>query len=99
MGKTARHHTFFEMLGNFSFGDYFKEDAIKFAWDFLTGKQEEGKLGLDPTRLWFTVFGGDEEVPADNEAAVLWEQVGAKPERILRFGHTDFHMADYSYNR
>jgi alanyl-tRNA synthetase len=89
VGKTARHQTFFEMLGNFSFGDYFKEDAIKFAWDFLTGKQEEGKLGLDPARLWFTVFGGDEEVPADDEAAALWVAVGAKPERILRFGRND----------
>lgn len=89
VGKTARHQTFFEMLGNFSFGDYFKEDAIKFAWDFLTGKREEGKLGLDPERLWFTVFGGDEEVPADDEAAALWEKVGARPERILRFGRKD----------
>jgi len=89
VGKTARHQTFFEMLGNFSFGDYFKEDAIKFAWDFLTGARDEGKLGLDPERLWFTVFGGDEEVPADDEAAALWEKVGARPERILRFGRDD----------
>jgi len=89
VGKTARHQTFFEMLGNFSFGDYFKEDAIKFAWDFLTGARDEGKLGLDPERLWFTVFGGDEEVPADDEAAALWEKVGAKPQRILRFGRDD----------
>jgi alanyl-tRNA synthetase len=89
VGKTARHQTFFEMLGNFSFGDYFKEDAIKFAWDFLTGARDEGKLGLDPERLWFTVFGGDEEVPADDEAAALWEKVGARPERILRFGRKD----------
>jgi alanyl-tRNA synthetase len=89
VGKTARHQTFFEMLGNFSFGDYFKEDAIKFAWDFLTGKREEGKLGLDPARLWFTVFGGDDEVPGDDEAAALWVAVGAKPERILRFGRDD----------
>src|ERR1700716_3290922 len=84
VGKTARHHTFFEMLGNFSFGDYFKEDAIKFAWDFLVNE-----LKLDPERLWFTVFGGDDEVPADEEAAALWEKVGAKPERILRFGRKD----------
>jgi alanyl-tRNA synthetase len=89
VGKTARHQTFFEMLGNFSFGDYFKEDAIKFAWDFLTGSRDEGKLGLNPNRLWFTVFGGDEEVPADEEAERLWIQVGAKPERILRFGRED----------
>ncbi|MDX6403053.1 MAG: alanyl-tRNA synthetase [Blastocatellia bacterium] len=84
VGKTARHQTFFEMLGNFSFGDYFKEDAIKFAWDFLINE-----LKLDPERLWFTVFGGDDEVPADDEAAALWEKVGAKPERILRFGRKD----------
>jgi alanyl-tRNA synthetase len=84
VGKTARHQTFFEMLGNFSFGDYFKEDAIKFAWDFLVNE-----LKLDPERLWFTVFGGDEDVPADDEAAALWEKVGARPERVLRFGRKD----------
>ena len=84
VGKTARHHTFFEMLGNFSFGDYFKEDAIKYAWDLLVNE-----LKLDPARLWFSVFGGDEEVPADEEAERLWEQVGAPRERILRFGRKD----------
>ncbi|MGH9956161.1 MAG: alanine--tRNA ligase, partial [Pyrinomonadaceae bacterium] len=89
VGKTARHQTFFEMLGNFSFGDYFKREAIQYAWDFVTGPRGEGKLGLDPERLWFTVFAGDEEVPADDEAAALWEEVGAKPERILRFGRHD----------
>src|SRR3989441_4603228 len=84
VGKTARHQTFFEMLGNFSFGDYFKREAIQFAWDFLVNE-----LKLDPERLWFTVFGGDDEVPADEEAAALWIEVGAKPERILRFGRKD----------
>ena len=84
VGKTARHQTFFEMLGNFSFGDYFKEDAIRFAWDFLVGE-----LKLDPARLWFTVFAGDEEVAADEEAVRLWQEVGARPERILRFGRKD----------
>src|SRR5262245_38603757 len=84
VGRTARHHTFFEMLGNFSFGDYFKEGAIQFAWDFLVND-----LGLDPERMWFTVFGGDDEVPADDEAASFWEKVGARPERILRFGRKD----------
>jgi alanyl-tRNA synthetase len=84
VGKTARHHTFFEMLGNFSFGDYFKRDAINFAWDFLVNE-----LKLDPERLWFSVFGGDEEVPADEEAEKLWAEVGAPRERILRFGRKD----------
>lgn len=84
VGKTARHHTFFEMLGNFSFGDYFKEDAIRFAWDFLVNE-----LGLEESRLWFSVFEGDAEVPADDEARALWEKAGATPERILGFGRKD----------
>ena len=84
VGKTARHQTFFEMLGNFSFGDYFKEDAIKYAWEFLVDE-----LKMDPKRLWFTVFGGDVVVSADEDAARLWEQVGAPRERILRFGRKD----------
>jgi alanyl-tRNA synthetase len=84
VGKTARHHTFFEMLGNFSFGDYFKREAIQYAWDFLVNV-----LKLDPERLWFTVFAGDEEVAADDEAAALWVEVGARPDRILRFGRKD----------
>jgi alanyl-tRNA synthetase len=81
VGKTARHHTFFEMLGNFSFGDYFKRDAIRFAWDLLVNE-----FGMDPARLWFTVFEGDEAVGADTEAETLWKEVGAAPERVLRFG-------------
>src|SRR5688500_7141203 len=84
VGKTARHHTFFEMLGNFSSGDYFKEDAVKFAWEFLVDV-----LGLDPARLWFTVYEGDSEVPPDEDAERLWEKVGADRERILRFGRKD----------
>jgi alanyl-tRNA synthetase len=84
VGKTARHQTFFEMLGNFSFGDYFKEDAIKFAWDFLVNE-----LKMDSSRLWFTVFGGDDEVGPDEDAEKLWEKVGAPAERILRFGRKD----------
>src|SRR5688572_6375166 len=84
VGKTARHHTFFEMLGNFSFGDYFKEDAIKYAWELLVDV-----LKFDPKRLWFTVYEGDAEVPPDEDAERFWEQVGAPRERILRFGRKD----------
>jgi len=86
VGRTARHHTFFEMLGNFSFGDYFKEDAIDFAWSFLTGD-----LGLDPHRMYATVH------HTDNEAASLWEKVvGLPPHRIYRLGDKDnfWQMAD-----
>ncbi|MFP5246855.1 MAG: alanine--tRNA ligase-related protein, partial [Thermoanaerobaculia bacterium] len=91
VGRTARHHTFFEMLGNFSFGDYFKEDAIKFAWELVVDV-----YGLDPERLWFSVFEGDDKVPADDEAAELWVKAGARPERVLRFGRKDnfWQMAD-----
>ena len=89
VGKTARHHTFFEMLGNFSFGDYFKADAIKFAWDFLTGAKDEGKLGLNSAHLWFTYFEGDAQVSADTEARDLWIKMGAQPERVLPFDAKD----------
>ncbi len=84
VGKTARHQTFFEMLGNFSFGDYFKEDAIKFAWDLLVNE-----FKLDPARMWFTVFAGDDQVGPDEDAENFWEKVGAPRERILRFGRKD----------
>jgi alanyl-tRNA synthetase len=85
VGRTARHHTFFEMLGNFSFGDYFKEEAIGLAWRFVT--QE---VGLDPARLWVTVFGGEGGLPADREARELWLRISGLPEaRILDKGMKD----------
>src|SRR5256885_1319280 len=84
VGRTARHLTFFEMLGNFSFGDYFKEDAIQYAWELIVDV-----FGLDPERLWFSVFEVDANVSADEEAARLWVEVGARPERVLRFGRKD----------
>ncbi|MGZ8790565.1 MAG: alanine--tRNA ligase [Thermoanaerobaculia bacterium] len=84
VGHTDRHLTFFEMLGNFSFGDYFKEDAIRFAWELLVDV-----YGLEVERLWFSVFEGDDKVPADDEAAALWVKAGARPERVLRFGKKD----------
>ncbi|MBW2547450.1 MAG: alanine--tRNA ligase [Deltaproteobacteria bacterium] len=86
VGVTARHHTFFEMLGNFSFGNYFKQDAIKFAWDYLTDTLE-----LDRERLVVTVFGGEDGLaPADDEAAAIWKDVtGFSDERVIRCGAKD----------
>ena len=84
VGPSLRHHTFFEMLGNFSFGDYFKADAIRFAWNLLVNVYH-----LDPERLWFSVFEGDGAVSADDEAARLWVENGAAPDRVLRFGKKD----------
>ena len=70
------HDTFFEMMGNWSLGDYFKEDAIKWSYEFLTSK-EEG-LGLDPKRLYVTVFEGDENAPKDEESAQIWREIFKK---------------------
>ncbi|WP_380168499.1 alanine--tRNA ligase [Jannaschia sp. R86511] len=84
VGRTTRHGTFFQMNGNFSFGDYFKADAIRFAWDLLTTSQDDGGYGFDPETLWATVY---EE---DDEAYGLWQEVaGLPPERIQRRGRTD----------
>jgi len=90
VGFTARHHTFFEMLGNFSFGDYFKADAIRYAWELVTGPQSQGFLGLDPSRLWVTVFEGAGAVPADTEAEELWFKAGVPRDRVVRCGSDNF---------
>jgi alanyl-tRNA synthetase len=86
VGFTRRHHTFFEMLGNFSFGDYFKKDAIGFAWELLTSKEW---FGIDPARLYCTVFEGDAKVPRDDEAERLWIETGVPKERIFGMGAKD----------
>jgi alanyl-tRNA synthetase len=81
VGKTPRHGTFFQMCGNFSFGDYFKEGAIRFAWELLTTSEDEGGLGFDPEDLWVTVY------EDDDEALALWKQHSTLPdERIQRLG-------------
>ncbi len=87
IGHTARHGTYFEMLGNFSFGDYFKTEAIHWAWEFLTSPEW---VGLDPERLYPSVFAGNETTPADGEAFRIWnEEIGIPAERIFKFGKAD----------
>jgi alanyl-tRNA synthetase len=89
VGKTTRHATFFQMSGNFSFGDYFKSEAIRFAWDLVTGSPESGGYGFDPYKIWVTVL------HSDDEAAALWQSIaGLSPERIQRRGVLDnyWHM-------
>jgi alanyl-tRNA synthetase len=89
VGKTTRHATFFQMNGNFSFGDYFKAEAIRYAWDLVTGSQEAGGYGFDPNMVWVTVL------HSDDEAAALWESIAdLPPERIQRRGVLDnyWHM-------
>ena len=91
VGHTSRHHTFFEMLGNFSFGDYFKRDAIRFAWDWVTGPESEGGLGMNPRHLRVSVF------REDDEARALWREVTGLPDsRIYGLGEKDnfWQMAD-----
>src|SRR4051794_16614429 len=84
VGRTSRHASFFQMCGNFSFGDYFKEGAIPFAWELLTGSPADGGYGFPESRLWVTVYHDDDE------AAEIWERVvGVPPERIQRRGKED----------
>ena len=91
VGNTARHLTFFEMMGNFSFGEYFKQYAIECAWDLST--REDG-FALDPGRLWASVYEGDERVPPDEEAIALWiAHSGVPAERIVRLGGDNFWQA------
>jgi alanyl-tRNA synthetase len=86
VGLTARHLTFFEMLGNFSFGDYFKQGAVQFAWEFSTEH-----LALPADKIWVTVFGGDDELGLgpDEEAIGFWREVGVPEERIVQLGRED----------
>jgi alanyl-tRNA synthetase len=84
VGFTRRHHTFFEMLGNFSFGDYFKREAIAYAWELLTQV-----WGIDPERLYVTIFEGDAAVPRDAEAYGYWLEVGVPAARIFELGAKD----------
>jgi len=88
VGKTTRHGTFFQMNGNFSFGDYFKEGAIEYAWELVTGSQADGNYGFDPDKVWVTVY------LDDDEGAALWRKVGVPDERIQRRGLKDnyWHM-------
>ena len=84
VGKTTRHGTFFQMNGNFSFGDYFKNDAISYAWEFLTSSTEAGGLGIDPERLWVTVY------QDDDESIKIWQEVAKIPvARIQKRGMKD----------
>ena len=86
VGFTRRHHTFFEMLGNFSFGDYFKRDAIAYAWELLTSEQW---FGIDKSKLYVTIFAGNESVPRDDEAEGFWIEIGVPKERIFGMSAKD----------
>jgi alanyl-tRNA synthetase len=86
VGFTRRHHTFFEMLGNFSFGDYFKKDAIAYAWELVTSPEW---FGIPKDKLYVTIFEGAGEVPRDDEAEQFWIEVGVPKERIFEYGLKD----------
>lgn len=86
VGFTNRHHTFFEMLGNFSFGDYFKKDAIAYAWELITSPEW---FGIDRNKLYVTIFNGEGGVPRDAEAYDLWAAQGVPKERIFELGAKD----------
>jgi alanyl-tRNA synthetase len=88
VGFTRRHHTFFEMLGNFSFGDYFKKDAIAYAWELLTSNGDHC-FGIDPSKLYVTIFEGDAKVPRDDEAEQFWIETGVPKERIFGMSAKD----------
>jgi alanyl-tRNA synthetase len=90
VGKDTYHHTFFEMLGNWSFGDYFKAETIAWAWELMTGARENGCFGLDPSRFYASYFGGDEKagLDPDLEAKQIWEQF-LPPERVMPFDMKD----------
>jgi alanyl-tRNA synthetase len=88
VGFTRRHHTFFEMLGNFSFGDYFKKDAIAYAWELLTTNHDHC-FGIDPSKLYVTIFEGDAKVPRDDEAEQFWIETGVPKERIFGMSAKD----------
>src|SRR5208337_4406692 len=89
VGFTRRHHTFFEMLGNFSFGDYFKKEAIAFAWELITGKRANGCFEIPVDRLYVTIFEGADGVPRDDEAEGYWMEQGVPKERIHQYGLKD----------
>src|SRR4051794_28164297 len=86
VGFTNRHHTFFEMLGNFSFGDYFKKEAIAFAWELITSPN---LYGVDKSKLYATIFKGEQGVPRDDEAERYWTEVGVPKERVFAMGMKD----------
>jgi alanyl-tRNA synthetase len=90
VGRTDRHCSFFEMLGNFSFGDYFKDEAVEYAWEFVTKE-----MGLDPARLWATVHEGNPVLSLDEDTVAIeaWQRVGIPGDRIVRLGKDNFWQA------